>query len=310
MHLKFSLNLTIFVHVPYVIVLGGVDGSGGIGKRLVLILAILPLLLVGTRADDLRNDLVQYFGNSSIDEIVAVLLHKFDNLGRFVGDDLAGVLVVISNLVIGGNGDSAHRVTPHHLALVGTGRLLEKNLLAGSRMILFDDVLLLQVVLHHLVRLEVGVGVVLLLIDIDLLGPHVGDESKTNLLLLFLFFLVLVVLLLSTAGHHTGLAGTETREREEESLRRLRRQDPYQDQQSNATGDNVANPGWRHEGRRRRRRRRHCCGCLFVLLFGCVGGVVVVLLLSFVNSAAARAVSHTLSVAFPAFGGSMNRTPP
>lgn len=31
-----NLNLTIFVHVPYVIVLGGVDGSGGMVNDLSL----------------------------------------------------------------------------------------------------------------------------------------------------------------------------------------------------------------------------------------------------------------------------------
>ena len=76
--------------------------------------------------------------------------------------------------------------------------------------------------LHHLVRLEVGVA---LFVDIDLLGPLVGDESSTNLLLLLLLLLVVVVVLLvSTAGRHqTGLAGAETRERDEESPRWLRR---------------------------------------------------------------------------------------
>ena len=68
----------------------------------------MMMILDGLHTSDLGNNLIQHLGNGSVDEIVAVLLHELDDLGRFVGDDI-GVVRVGAVAAVLGDATNAYR---------------------------------------------------------------------------------------------------------------------------------------------------------------------------------------------------------
>ena len=224
-----------------------------------VLLLLLLFVLVAINIDDSGDDFIQHFGNGCVDEIVAVLLHELNNLGRIVGDDLGGPLAAVVAAVaaavaavLPGNtsacsggkiNDSTDHLILHRLAI--GERILEQNHTVGVLLLLvllvvYEDVRLGDVLLGHLEG-------ILLFNLLRLPTIIVDDDAEIYFLLCHHHVVVVVVvvllLLLVIVGHHNGLGGNETREGEEKDFGGLRGESLAQNERSNAADDGIANRG-------------------------------------------------------------------